>query len=370
METIKNIIGMNGEVDANCVRTEVDGEEIHNQPEQTETVESVESVETVAAETELPDESRRLFIDGPQEVEPMGMRELNISYEAELAKRNQQDSIWKVTNNPEVTREDLNRVYTSILTEDTKDSSSGTSSLKRSMLRQIHSGDMSKQGRVMDVPIDFHKGPFLNAEDEYQMIFEAESENKIRGNCNAELIKTIGDTEVTYGMKAYAEGVKWNNGLICFNKNNIVVRNADNNFGQPGFLCGFFYYDRLAVEIMERYVVTDLISKANRREFTIMTDPVDVRTFITERYRDVRTELEKKLENPDMTETLLFADAPVKEELNAPLNDSEIRVAELENKVRVLEEQVKFLIKRLEEVEDIALDAAITRNERAIDDDK
>ena len=78
----------------------------------------------------------------------------------------------------------------------------------------------------------------------------------------------------------------------------------------------------------------------------------------------------EKLENSDMTETELFADAPIREELNAPMTDSDRRVAELEQKVQVLESKIEFLVKRLEEVEDIALDSAITRNETAIDGDE
>ena len=221
----------------------------------------------------------------------------------------------------------------------------------------------------MGVPIDFHKGPYMNPEDEYTTIFEGESESQIEGNCNHNLIKTIGDTEVTCGMKSYAEGVKWNNGLICYNKNNIIVRDTDNNFGQPGFLSGFFYYDKLAIEIMERYIVADLIAKANRSEFTIMTDPNNVRSFIESRYSEVRTVLLERLEDLDMTEVVLFADAPIREEINASLNASEQRVVELCVRVQVLEEQVRFLLKRLEEVEDIALDSAIKRNENAIDND-
>jgi hypothetical protein len=347
MEALKNIIGMTENVSNDTTVSDNNNDEtstVETSTVETSTVET-STVETSTVEDETP----------------------NNSLEAELARRNQQDSIWKVTNNPESTREDLNRIYTSILTESSKTGKKGVTSLKRTMLRQVHNGDMSKQGRAIDVPLDFHKGPYLNIEDEYSTIFEGESESKIRGNCNAELIRVIGGTEVTYGMKAYAEGVKWNNGLICYNKNNIVVRNTDNNFGQPGFLSGFFYYDQLGVEIMNNYLVTELIAKANRNEFTIMTDPSSVRNFISSRYQEVRQELEKRLELPNMTESQLFIDAPIREELNAPLSESDIKVSELERRVKILEEHVEFLLKRLEEVEDIALDSAINRGEKAIE---
>ena len=117
---------------------------------------------------------------------------------------------------------------------------------------------------------------------------------------------------------------------------------------------------------MNQYIVADLIAKANRNEFTIMTDVKAVRDFITKRYAEVRALCEERLNNSDMTETQLFADAPIREDLNAPLEESESRTLELEKRVRVLEEQVAFLMRRLEEVEDIALDSAIDRNENAI----
>merc|ERR1711916_369226 len=229
-----------------------------------------------------------------------------------------------------------NRAYTAIILRDSVSNGEENCSdrfLKHAMLVQLHSGDMKNNGKFIDVPLDFHKGPFMNPEDEYTIIIEA----SIRGNCNHEMIKTIGNTEVTYGMKAYAEGVRWNNGLICYNKNNLIVRNGDNTYGQPGFLTGCFYYDRLGVEILERYLVPELIHKANRSEFTIMTDPATVRSFITDRYREIRQTLLDRLNKPDMTEELLFSDAPIREEINGPIDDDRLRIIEFERKIAALE---------------------------------
>lgn len=392
METIKNIIGLN-QKDSQIV-TQSDQTDVQSeQSTDTVTEPSVESVEANVESTEVQPqteptesdrvhaytfkldpmkfvppshskacdvESKRLFSGSYDQ--PMTQSETMDAYQKEMNKRDEQDMLWKAALSSD--RQSLNRLYTSIISDN--GTSESSSSLKTSMFRQVHSGDLNKQGKFIDVPIDFHKGPFMNPEDEYQIIFEGESEAKIRGNCNHQLIKTIGDTEVTHGMKAFAEGVKWNNGLICYNKNNIIVRNGDNNYGQPGFLAGVFFYDRLAVDIMNQYIVADLIAKANRNEFTIMTDAKEVRDFITKRYAEVRALCEERLNNSNMTETQLFADAPIREDLNAPLEESESRTLELEKRVRVLEEQVAFLMRRLEEVEDIALDSAIDRNENAI----
>lgn len=282
-----------------------------------------------------------------------------------LAQRKQQDDIWKITNDLSTNREDLNKIYTSILVDDQYDSSK--KSLKNLMLQRMYDNNYGEQGSAVGVPIDFHKGPFMNAEDKYYIIFEADSESKILDNQNSELIRTIGNTEVTNGMKAYAEGIKWNNGLICNNKNSIILRNADNNFGQPGFLTGFFYNDRLAVEILNRYLVVDLINQAIRNNFTIMTDPDEVKKFITERYNEVRNNLLEKLEDSEMTESQLFFDAPIRDNPNISIADSALRI-EFEKRIRILEERVEYLLKRLEEVEELALDSAIIRNENAIND--
>src|SRR5438309_481593 len=84
-------------------------------------------------------------------------------------------------------------------------------------------------------------------------------------DCNEELFEQINGTEITKGMMQRAQGNRWLNGLIVHNKNSIVIRGQDNNFGQPGFLSGVFFYNRLGVEVMNRYIVPKLIHMVNEK---------------------------------------------------------------------------------------------------------
>ena len=289
-------------------------------------------------------------------------------FNEEMNRRREQDKLFARTTNPFADPKDLNELYTEILTQNIAQSLCGKE-LKKYMLKQINSGDFSDQGKPINVPLDFHKGPFMNPEDEYLVIFEAECEANIRNNCNHNLIKTIGNTEITYGMKAFAEGIKWNNGLICYNGHNILIRDVDNVYGQPGYLFGFFFMDRLAVEIMNRYIVVELKSRAKRNEFTITTNPKDVITFISEYYQETRSKLINRLNDPLITEILLFTDSSSDNNLDviAKEDDNDHNNQELEQRVKILEDQVAYLIHRLEEVEEIALDSAIGRHEQAIE---
>jgi hypothetical protein len=259
----------------------------------------------------------------------------------------------------------LNRAYTAILSDNTGTAVPGVRNLKTSMLRTVHNGPKELQGAKQKVPLDFHKGPYMHPEDEYVTIYQGEWEID-KDNCNFDLIKTIGDTDITYGMKAYAEGVVWNNALICYNKNSIVIRDTDNKYGQPGYLSGFIYYDKLATLIMHKYIVQGLINKANNKEFDPMTDPATIHRYIDSEYQSVRKDLTLLLNSPDITEKELFSNAPVQEELDKPLDPKDKRIAELEQKVNGLETKLDRVCGKLDDIEDILLELAIKKAEEAM----
>lgn len=301
-------------------------------------------------------------------VEPAPVSDFDSLVADERQKRDEQDAIWRVAYDPDTSCKDINAAYSSILIENVENAGqAGVSDFKKYMLNVLHNGDISNQGCKIHVPLDFHKGPFLNTEDEYFIIYGDES--KIYANCNSGLIQTIGNTEITHGMKNYGEGVVWANGLICYNSHSIVVRNADNTFGQPGFLSGFMYNDRLGIEIMKRYVVTDLINNVNSSLYTQTTDPDQVFALIRDKYQEVRNRLVPMLSQGGMNEILLFADAPIAQEIAVDMTDSDRKIAELEKRVAVLEQKLEAALRKIEEVEDIALDASIAKTEKAIIDD-
>lgn len=284
---------------------------------------------------------------------------------AEKNRREQQDEVWHAVGKKSA--DELNEYYSQILADGVASGGqAGVENFKEYMLRVLSNINVSCQGEFTSVPFDYHTGPFINPEDEYTIIYG--DEQRIKGNCNHAMMETIGNTEITRGMKAYAEKIIWNNGLICYNKDTILVRGEDNKFGQPGSIDGFLCGDRLAIQIMMRYIVPELIHKVNREEYTNLTNPRIVRDFIVERYTELRNRFLPLLAEEGMTEDRLFDDAPIAEEIGAIVDDSELRILELERRVEKLERQLAQALAKIEEVEDIALDASIAKTEKAIHD--
>lgn len=279
--------------------------------------------------------------------------------------REQQDKVWHVVGTKAA--DELNEYYSQILADGVESGGqAGVENFEKYMLRVLSNMNVSWQGKFTSVPFDYHTGPFINPEDEYIIVYG--DEQRIKGNCNHAMMETIGNTEITRGMKAYAEKIIWNNGLICYNEDTILVRGEDNKFGQPGSMDGFLCGDRLAIQIMKRYIVPQLIHKTNRDEYTNLTNPRVVREFIVERYTELRNRFLPLLAEEGMTEDRLFDDAPIAEKIGAIVDDSELRILELERRVEKLERQLAQALAKIEEVEDIALDASIAKTEEAIHD--
>ena len=331
-----------------------------------------DSVEVIAQDKDTanetnkqsPEDIHRLYLKnlGLDNFKVNVQEKLDTAHNNILKSRKEQDELYfKVVTTEK--RSDLKKLYSSMIAKKYDES------LKSKMLRIIHSGPFEEQGMRIKVPLDYHKGPYMNREDEYVIIY-GPNESKINGNCNNVLINTIDNSEVTYGMVEYAEGTKWNNALICYNKNSIVVRDNDNKYGQPGFLTGFVYYDGLGVEIMKRYIINGLIRKVNELNFSKYTDAESVKGYIETFYLKVRTSLLERLDNPnisDITEDELFSDAPQKEELNKVIDDKDRRIADLERRISILEQRLERVLNKIDEIEDIALDSSIKCSEKVIE---
>jgi uncharacterized protein YeeX (DUF496 family) len=152
---------------------------------------------------------------------------------------------------------------------------------------------------------------------------------------------------------------------------------------------------------MRRHIVKLLTDKTVAGDFHTHTDPKSVRLMIQCTYSKIRAALLKRLDEPDITEDRLFdfTDEPNvqndknvepsvsvefaetaetaetaehEERTNKTDADSESRIRDLEKRVELLETALYLAVKRLEsrinDVEDIALDGAIDRNEQRFDD--
>lgn len=205
------------------------------------------------------------------------------------------------------------------------------------------------------VPQDFYKGTSVDMEDDFIILYEAGHEKNIKNGVNTVLYKNIGDTNITYGQKEFAEGVVWNNALICYNSTTIIIRHKDiDNSGQPSFLCGLFSRDRLDMKIIEKYIIPDLIWNINRNYINKMSYPEDIMYNIKMRFLEIREKLLERLYYVDMNEDKLFIDAPVPEELylysETSMNVDSSRVTELENKVEILQNQLNHVLLKLEKL--------------------
>lgn len=312
---------------------------------------------------------------------PTNANSVMSAYEAEMNKRNEQDMVWSVANNTWLPESEKLKMYQGVVNK-----SKNLSGLeyKKKLLEQIHPGNPADQGNFIKCPSDIYKGPFFYEEDRYTFIYGAGTDRNIRDNCNNELFKQINGTEITYGMMKRAEGNTWLNGMIVYNKNSIVQREPDNNFGQPGFLRGAYFYTNLAVEVMNRYIIPKLIKEVNENKINPKDGYVRSSKIITETYRKVYTEKMNMLNQNNIehiNECTLFEDAPRAEKLltqgSAGAVDSEaiknltkiieskdIRIDALEKKVESLSSKLNLVLTKMNELEEMFLDVSIKVNKQ------
>lgn len=233
-------------------------------------------------------------------------------------------------------------------------------------LKRIRSGiDISTRKFSNDkydwvfVPQDFYIGTSVDMEDDFIILYEAGHEKNIKDGVNTVLYKNIGDTQITYGQKEFAEGVIWNNALICYNSTTILIRSEDNHNGQPGLLRGLFSRDRLDMKIIEKYIIPDLIWNINRNYINKMSYPEDIMYNIKMRIIEIREKLLERLNHVNMTMEKLFIDAPVPEELclysETSVNVDSSRVIELERTVMILQDKLDDMAEKMKRLEDMIM---------------
>jgi hypothetical protein len=292
--------------------------------------------------------------------------------------RDDQDTLFFIVNNEEITDDDKLQVYKKLIENSTKNNN-----YKIHMLEQIYTGDITKQGKPINCPFDIHRGK-SEGEDQYQYIFGEETDAKIKDNCNFELFKQINETEITHGMMKHAEGHRWLNGIIVHNKNSIIIRDEDNFFGQPGFLSGVYFYNRLSVEIMNRYIIPKLVSAVNENKINTIDGRSVSLKIILDTYENVYpTKMVALYESDEnLNEAILFEDAPAsvprKEELktnkldniNSPdtiqniLNEQDRKIDFLVEKVEFINAKFDLVVEKLRTLEHILLDISTKMKER------
>jgi hypothetical protein len=302
-------------------------------------------------------------------------------YEREMALRNEQDLVFATANNPSLPASEKLRMYKNIVDK----SYLAGSEYKKKLLERKYPGDPSKQGLFQPCPSNMHIGPYMFKEDTYIYIYGEETEKNIKDNCNESLFEQINDSEITKGMINRANGNKWTNGIILYNKNSIILREPDNNFGQPGFLSIVSYYDNLSIEIMSQYIIPNLIKQINQNIIN-SKDGYDIaRKLILDTYGKVYLEKINILNQPNidhLNKYTLFSDAPKVETLKSSVRDSVIssvsgaeiqkltQIIEakdtmidiLDKRVKALEVMLQTTINKINEIEDIVLDLSIKTN--------
>lgn len=218
---------------------------------------------------------------------------------------------------------------------------------------------MSYKRAFIPAPEGLHLGPFLNEEDRYKIILGEENEKKITNNCNHELMKTIGGSQVTNGMYRRAKGERWINALIAYNDYSILIRGEDNIYGQPGSLKVIKFSTVLEIEILNRYLIPSLIRMINEGDITDKTSPFEVENIISRLYHTTVYRKLEMMQGPDvglLDEYILFSDAPPAETLNILMDDKDRRIASLERTLKQVETKLSALIKRQQEIETVILD--------------
>jgi hypothetical protein len=213
-------------------------------------------------------------------------------------------------------------------------------------------------------PQNIHHGPFVDANDEYCIIFGAENEKNIVDGCNTNFFEYIEGTHIPKGAYNYVNGKKWMNGLIAYNAANIIVRDVDYG-GQPGMMCAVSFRTLLDVKIMKLYIIPMLIRKINENEINLNSDPNTIRRFIEITYSDVlkaKMKLRDELTDGDVTmlsEVTLFADAPIAESLDKLIDPKDRKICELEKSIKVLEFKMNSIVSKMKDIEENILDTQI-----------
>jgi hypothetical protein len=156
-------------------------------------------------------------------------------------------------------------------------------------------------------------------------------------------------------MQKHANGKKWINALIAYNTNSIIVRNDDNEYGQPGYLQMMRFHDGLGIAIMKKYIIPTLIRMINEKEISTNSKSIEVRRLITKTY------LEKLINGPKIDLLLDVPNTPT-EILNKPLDEKDKKIYELEKIIKQLEFKMSLMTYKLAEIEDMVLDMSIESN--------
>jgi len=299
-------------------------------------------------------------------------------YGEEMNKRNEQAMVWSLANNKNLPDAEKLKLYQGMINQSKTISGIG---YKTELLKQIYPGNLSNQGRFIQCPVDIHKGTFFHDEDRYTYIYGEEVDRKIEDNCNSESFQLINGTEITQGMMRRVEGNKWLNGIIVYNKNSIVVRDPDNNFGQPGFLMATYYYDKLGVEVMNRYIIPKLIKEVNEKTINPKEGHDRSVNLITETYEKVYHDKMLILSQNNIehiNEFTLFEDAQRVEKVNIVeicgsdaikrltriIDEKDKRIDVLEKKVESMNSKLNLVLTKIIDIEEIYLDLSIRVNKQ------
>ena len=295
-------------------------------------------------------------------------------YNNEIAKRNEQDMLWKAVNNPKMSDKDKSIIINEVVMK----SMYLMGSDYRKKLAEKAYPSYGGQGSAISCPSDIHKGPFMNSDDVYTFIYGEETEKNIKDNCNEKLFKLINNTEVSEGMALRSQGHKWLNGIILYNAHSIVIRDPDNNFGQPGFLRAYYYADRLSIEVLNRYIVPELIKAVNDNLINEKNGYEKAVDIINNTYKSVYAEKTDMLNQPNIdhiNEKTLFSDAPMTQklrkavseqegikELRKSCDDKDIKIDRLEKRVDALSTMLEMVMRKLNTMEEMYLDLSIQHN--------
>lgn len=235
---------------------------------------------------------------------------------------------------------------------------------KEKLLTNIYDERFS-QGIFYDIPLDFTKGPFFNKEDEYTYIYGEETDKKIINGANDELFELadVNNKYITKGMMNVKNNNIWVNGSLAYNKNGIVIRNNDNKVGQPGYICGIFFYNRLGIDIMKKYIIPKLIRDANMNKYNAKSYVYDIMSEIKSLY-DINYNNKLKLLdlNNDILIEELYKDSPSEEILYKKLDEKDIKIDALEKRLSTIEAKVEKLLEYIVDSEFINYDGLDKQN--------
>jgi len=278
----------------------------------------------------------------------METNDLTLRVEQIMKEREEQDNLFKISSNPELSDEQVMKCYHQLIGEKIVNQS-----IRKSMLEQIHSGNMKDQGKPINIPLDFMTGSL-----KFTTIYNGQKND---------IDERIAGTEITQGMINFRSGKKWVNGLIAYSDNIIVVRDLDNCYGHPGFLSGCFFYDKLGCEIMQRYILPMLIRNCNEDKYNEnisaikkmgddLSCPTIVWNDIMNTYNSHYQQKLKLLENENMTIDKLFEDQPQKEKLNIILTENDRTIFNMQKEITHLKEQLNKAFEMIENLEDMIMD--------------